>query len=415
MEPARFDELTRELAIPSARRHVLRAFAALLLGIRAGPSCGIGHGGAARARLQAPSWGKIGWLYQQCASGCCTTGGHTGIDIWTNLRGTGVTPSSPRGNPVRAAADGLLIGIFDADNQPVTATDPRASILVVEHEQGQLYTLYAHMANADGSASFIEPTLSTEPGKNVVRQGQLLGYQGNARGTASPNDGLVTHLHFEVKTSAKRGHQVDPSPYLGINVNRCSSSYLSWHSPFPPSKPGGMWIAPATSQQVTVSRLGFAARAYSSNPGDPPIDHVNFTLWWPDYGPRGGPWLVGCTARQPSWLDGYTDDYRCTVDLETLGVPAGTIMVSFDVYDQAGNYHLAPHGTRTITYQPAPECPAGLTRCGSECVDLRTNWSHCGKCDNRCGIFFGKCCDGVCGCDGSVWIPGACMGAELIC
>lgn len=29
-------------------------------------------------------------------------------------------------------------------------------------------------------------------------------------------------------------------------------------------------------------------------------------------------------------------------------------------------------------------CPTGLTRCGSECVDLRTDRTHCGRCDRAC-------------------------------
>lgn len=29
-------------------------------------------------------------------------------------------------------------------------------------------------------------------------------------------------------------------------------------------------------------------------------------------------------------------------------------------------------------------CPAGATRCGAECVDLRTDRAHCGRCDRAC-------------------------------
>ena len=46
--------------------------------------------------------------------------------------------------------------------------------------------------------------------------------------------------------------------------------------------------------------------------------------------------------------------YECVWDPATSDVPAGPLRVSFDVYNIAPppNANLAPHGTRTITYEP---------------------------------------------------------------
>lgn len=166
---------------------------------------------------------------------------HQGIDIWTNQEGKGTTPPSPKGHEVRAAHGGTLIAILDADNKSAVGTDgaptSKASILVIDHgsiDEQPIYTLYAHMANADGTETFLNPGLRL--GQSIVK-GALLGHQGNAFGKASLNsqkDGVyITHLHFEVKESAKAGKQVDPSPYIERQVNRCNSGYPGFLTPFP--------------------------------------------------------------------------------------------------------------------------------------------------------------------------------------
>jgi hypothetical protein len=91
---------------------------------------------------------------------------------------------------------------------------------------------------------------------------------------------------------------------------------------------------------VTQPPLHFATHAYPTNPGDPPIDHVNFTATWP-----GAGWRVVCTVSQPS----HDDVYECDWNLD--GVPNGSLTVSFDVYDTEGNYNLAPNGTHQGTVQ----------------------------------------------------------------
>jgi hypothetical protein len=93
--------------------------------------------------------------------------------------------------------------------------------------------------------------------------------------------------------------------------------------------------------------IHFAAYAYPTHSGDPAIDHVNFTMYWQGVDPRK--WVVGCVARRPV----RDDMFACDVDLRELGVPAGEVRVSFDVYDRDGDVNLSPNGEHLFVYVPA--------------------------------------------------------------
>lgn len=189
--------------------------------------------------LQPPTQGYLGFLYHQnvtgsldCLDSSDPTVSHQGIDIWTNdpnSQVTGMTAQSPKGNAVYAPYSGVVVGIFDANNHSVPARNPKASIILIQHFDG-LYTLYAHMANDKGNETYIDSGLVVG---GAVTKGQPLGFQGNASGSVSPNPGHITHLHFEVKTTASIGREIDPSPYLQRQVNRCSLGHPTWGSPFP--------------------------------------------------------------------------------------------------------------------------------------------------------------------------------------
>lgn len=100
---------------------------------------------------------------------------HTGLDL-----------EARRGEPVRAAASGVVETVADAPGG-------YGRYLVIRHEGG-LETLYAHA----------ERVLAAEGAR--VRRGEpvaLAGRTGNA---------TATHLHFEVRLD---GEAVDPAPYLG--------------------------------------------------------------------------------------------------------------------------------------------------------------------------------------------------------
>ncbi|HYU74322.1 MAG TPA: helix-turn-helix transcriptional regulator [Ktedonobacteraceae bacterium] len=109
-------------------------------------------------------------------------------------------------------------------------------------------------------------------------------------------------------------------------------------------KPGGGWISPIGK---TVKRsIYFAAYAYPTHEGEPAIDHVNFTVYWQGADPRK--WVIACVSRRPF----KKDIFSCTADLHALGVPAGEVTISFDVYDRQGNHNNSPTGPHTVTYSP---------------------------------------------------------------
>lgn len=111
--------------------------------------------------------------------------------------------------------------------------------------------------------------------------------------------------------------------------------------------PGGVWITPQ-EHVVVGDSIEFAAFAYPTDLGDPPIRFINFTVGWSGY------WQIAQTVYPLSTDNPHL--FRCQVRLSDLfkRVPLskGEVKVSFDVYDQQGNKNLAPNGVRTLVYQP---------------------------------------------------------------
>ena len=170
--------------------------------IQAGARCG-------DAPFILPTDGFIGYLWDDSFK---LGHRHQGIDIFG---GFGVDET-----PVVAAYPGYLTRLPDWRSTvivrvPSDPLDPGA----------QIWVYYTHMADPDGN-SFI----STEfpPGTNEVfiEAGTFLGKQGNYSG--DPNNPVGTHLHFSIVKDNGTGkflneleirNTLDPSPYLGLNVN----------------------------------------------------------------------------------------------------------------------------------------------------------------------------------------------------
>jgi hypothetical protein len=140
---------------------------------------------------------------------------HQGLDIFG--------PSGPNGlgqTPVVAAYDGYLTRLQDW-RSTVIIRIPDDPIVPGR----QVWTYYTHMANAEGN-SFIVPEFPPGTAEKFVKAGTLLGYQGNY--SANPGNPTGIHLHFSIVRDDGQGsftnelefrNTVDPTPYLGIEVN----------------------------------------------------------------------------------------------------------------------------------------------------------------------------------------------------
>lgn len=157
-----------------------------------------------------PSEGLIGLLYADPARPYTTLNRHTGIDIF----GAGASGTVP----VVAVADGWLTRRADwLSTVSIRHDDP--------FQEGRtIWTYYTHMATRDGQTSYIVADFPPETYEKPVKQGQLLGYQGEYAGRGAP---IAMHLHFSVVLSDSAGvllneslltNTLDPTPYLRLPV-----------------------------------------------------------------------------------------------------------------------------------------------------------------------------------------------------
>jgi len=157
-----------------------------------------------------PTAGWVGILYGDSILG---TVNHSGLDIF-GLEGNGVTP-------VYAAYDGY-----------VTRLPEWVSAVIIRHPEDpllpgrQIWTYYTHMGDSDSGESYIIDQIPPGAVELPVKQGTLLGYQGDYNGQSwRPID---THLHFSIVLDDGLGrfrnetditNTIDPSPYLGMRLN----------------------------------------------------------------------------------------------------------------------------------------------------------------------------------------------------
>jgi len=156
-----------------------------------------------------PTGGWIGILYGDSILG---TNQHSGLDIF-GLEGNGVTP------------------VYAAYNGYATRLPNWTSAVIIRHPEDplqpdrQIWTFYTHMANAAGT-SYIVAEIPPGTYELPVKQGTLLGYQGDYNGNSLRS--IDTHLHFSIVLDNGTGqflnetdiaNTLDPSPYLGMRLN----------------------------------------------------------------------------------------------------------------------------------------------------------------------------------------------------
>jgi hypothetical protein len=172
------------------------------------------------APFQLPSTGFVGFLYNDPTEPYTILAPHTGVDIF----GDGDVGTVP----VYAASDGYLTRL----------PDWISSVIVrIPHDpldpSRQIWTYYAHMASLNGDQSYIVADFPPGTSEKFVKQGTLLGYQGLYAGVgAAP---IKMHVHFSVVLSDDSGsfrnetriqNTLDPSPYLGFNVNTANKPVI---------------------------------------------------------------------------------------------------------------------------------------------------------------------------------------------
>lgn len=157
-----------------------------------------------------PTAGWVGVLYGDSILG---TVNHSGLDIF-GLEGNGVTP-------VYATYDGYL-----------TRLPEWVSAVIIRHPQDplapgrQIWTYYTHMGDDAAGQSYIIDQIPPGTVELPVKQGTLLGYQGDYNGQSWRS--IDTHLHFSIVLDNGQGtfrnetdiaNTIDPSPYLGMRLN----------------------------------------------------------------------------------------------------------------------------------------------------------------------------------------------------
>lgn len=162
-----------------------------------------------KAPFAFPSDGYIGYLWDDSF---WPGHRHQGIDIFSGAS-LGITP-------VYAAASGYL----------TRQVDWKSSVIIRIPDDPlqpgrQIWTYYTHMADPNGN-SYISTDFSPGVQEVFVEQGTLLGYQGNFSGNPASPTGI--HLHFSIvrddgqgryRNELTIGNTLDPSPYLGIELN----------------------------------------------------------------------------------------------------------------------------------------------------------------------------------------------------
>jgi hypothetical protein len=162
------------------------------------------------APFSLPSDGLIGLLWGDPLGPYTLLNPHTGIDIFGD--------GEPGTVPVYAAYEGYL----------TRRQDWLASVIIRHDDPLQpgrtIWSYYTHMASEDGSQSFVDPGFPPGTADAPVKQGTLLGHQGEYAGLGRAPIGLHVHVSLVLgeemfKNEAVMSNTLDPSPYFGMKLN----------------------------------------------------------------------------------------------------------------------------------------------------------------------------------------------------
>lgn len=133
-----------------------------------------------------------------------------------------MNPSSyGKGNPVYAACDGTVRTVWEENGDVSIICDPIDPIYKDVLPSLEIKTLYGHMADQFSSDVYIY----VQEGQQV-KQGQLIGHQGNRCFWAPHN--RVVHLHFGVYDIHTQPQvPLDPEPYIGVSCTTLHQEYVA--------------------------------------------------------------------------------------------------------------------------------------------------------------------------------------------
>lgn len=131
-----------------------------------------------------------------------------------------------------------------------------------------------------------------------------------------------------------------------------------------------------------------------------------------------GLWLAaGCEFTPPPYTTpvGAQDqgmDQRAELDLserqDMQVVDPQDMMSLVDMREDQGQRDMQAHDQgQDMTLDQGDDMAPVMQSCGDQLVDLSSDPSHCGQCDNACDPSFGVCSNGVCGCQGGMEACGA--------
>lgn len=159
-----------------------------------------------------PSSGLVGLLWGDPAAPYNVFNRHTGLDIFGD--------GEPGTVPVYAVYDGYLTRQADWISTVIIAHDDPLN------PGRRIWSYYTHMASKDGSQSFIVDAFPPGTDGVFVKQGTLLGYQGEYAGNVPYGIGMHVHMSLvkseadgSFKNEAVFSNTLDPSPYFGMQLD----------------------------------------------------------------------------------------------------------------------------------------------------------------------------------------------------
>ncbi|OEV04630.1 M23 family metallopeptidase [Streptomyces oceani] len=147
-----------------------------------------------RAARSAEPRSAVGGYVAPIAGGSVSTEYGSAGGSWSSGQHTGADFSASSGTAVQSVTDGEVVEAGWSGSYGYR--------VVIQHEDG-MYTQYAHLSSLQVSAG------------QQVGAGQQIALSGSTGNSSGP------HLHFEVRSGAEYGSDVDPLAYLrqhGVNV-----------------------------------------------------------------------------------------------------------------------------------------------------------------------------------------------------